>query len=135
MNTVPASSLAAWLLERLAEDEAAAKAAAEAPWTFIAGVDASLVQVDPAAIREEKWRYGHLGHVATTSHDAGYAEHIARHDPARVLADVEAKREVVEILEFIRWAGEHWAVMEAEKALRALAKPYAGAEGWQEEWA
>jgi hypothetical protein len=69
--------------------------------------------------------------------------HIARHDPARVLADVAAKRRI--IAEYAgrdqdvdlmlgryterqgQWAGLHLAV-------RLLALPYAGHPDYREEW-
>jgi hypothetical protein len=59
------SDLVAFLNARLDEDEAAARAAAGAPWLPDIGTDA-------------------------------VAEHIARHDPARVLREIAAKRAIVD---------------------------------------
>jgi hypothetical protein len=53
------------------------------------------------------------------------AAHIVRWDPARVLAEVQAKRRILD--EFSWEAGETRAIMH-------LAQPYAGQPGWQEEW-
>lgn len=68
--------------------------------------------------------------------------HIARWDPARVLAEVEAKRRILDLAPA--------AVMRAlgtqdpdfrdgyldahEEAVKLLAQPYAGRPGWREEW-
>lgn len=86
-----------FLEARIAEDEAAANNATGARWVVLPGVNASLVNIDATHVRDEKWKYGRFGHIATTSHDAGYAEHIARHDPARVLAECAAKRAITEL--------------------------------------
>ena len=57
-------------------------------------------------------------------------------DPARVLADVKAKRAIVKAVRDYSPELEHgdngeWAF---DLTLRALAQPYRGAEGWQEAW-
>lgn len=73
--------LSAFLLARFAEDEAAARAAQPEVWysyfrnVMVLGDDKDFVC-----------------DVATK----GDARHIARHDPARVLAECEAKRRIVE---------------------------------------
>jgi hypothetical protein len=63
------------------------------------------------------------------------AEHIIRFDPARVLADVEAKRRIIE-----RWEHatrdpddfeEQWGL---EWAMRALAQPYADHPDFDSGW-
>ncbi len=102
-------------------------------------------------------------HVGPLSHFVlPYAEevpaaaggHIARWDPARVLAEVAAKREILRQLEF---AAREYAELDAvvgptmmqrldlvaaagklywlEFAARALARPFAGRPGWRPEWA
>ena len=65
-----------FLLARIAEDEAVARAASPAPWQF--GAAGSF--------------------AAGTVYDItkANAEHMTRHDPARVLAECEAKRRIVE---------------------------------------
>jgi hypothetical protein len=52
------------------------------------------------------------------------ATHIARHDPARVLAEVEAKRQIL----------DHLAYEWSSPILRYLALPYAGHPAYREEW-
>jgi len=52
-------------------------------------------------------------------------EHVLRWDPARVLADIDAKRRLLD------WE-DQWG--EDDHTARLLALPYAGAEGWQERW-
>lgn len=65
--------------------------------------------------------------------DAADREHIARHDPARVLADVAAKRAIVRAcahnLEF-----EEYGYTLAERTLRALAQPYSEHEDYKPHW-
>ncbi len=63
---------------------------------------------------------------------AGVAEHIARHDPARVLAEVEAKRRVIGRMV------NHATVMGADEVhgdvLRSLALPFADHPDYRAEW-
>lgn len=65
----------------------------------------------------------------------GRAEHahIARWDPARVLAEVEAKRQMLDFLDPTD-APEGEGKYVAERAIVLLAQPYAGQPGWREEW-
>src|SRR3954466_10372054 len=72
---------------QLDEDEKVAQESAGAPWsTDIPGA----VHVSAAARAGNRaWRT--LGHVAHVDHDAD-RDHIARHDPARVLTEVERGR-------------------------------------------
>jgi hypothetical protein len=56
------------------------------------------------------------------------SEHIARWDPARVLAEVDAKRRILETLH--HEGGDHLF----SDTFRLLAAPYAGRKGWREEW-
>jgi hypothetical protein len=65
------------------------------------------------------------------------AEHIARWDPARVLAEVEAKRRVLDWLVDCenKALDGNWWNLEVRDAVEALAQPYAGRPGWREEWA
>lgn len=63
--------------------------------------------------------------------------HIARHDPARVLREVEAKREVVRLAE--RAHDYHGTFMNGfaaalEGALRLFALPYADHPDYRQEW-
>ena len=78
--------LAAFLAARLDEDEAAAKAACEANWYL--------------EDRKQVSGYGDEFTMATLT--SGDAAHIARHDPARVLREVEAKREILRECEAVQ---------------------------------
>jgi hypothetical protein len=114
----------------LDEDERVARAAEPAPWTAH----------EEAADPDEGYVAGPDGYVLVYNEGTvslGTAAHIARHDPARVLADVAAKRAILEL---------HNAVPEEEycsedeqrkpcQTLRLLAQPFAGRPGWREEWA
>lgn len=84
--------LVEFLRARLDEDEKVARAASGAPWE--ASVP-NMVHVNAAAQRENR-AFRTLGHVANTE-CAEYQLHIARHDPARVLAEVKAKRQIVDL--------------------------------------
>jgi hypothetical protein len=55
--------------------------------------------------------------------------HIARWDPARVLAEVEAKRKILSMYEDYTAERRHLGPV-----IWALAQPYAGRPGWREEW-
>ena len=115
-------TLTEFLLARIAEDEAAAKAASPGGWSWGA-VDTATSVAD--------------------------MEHIARHDPARVLAECEAKRRIVEdadtyVSEFeneeyridqpsagrVAGRARSWR----DDLLRALATVYADHEDYRDEW-
>ena len=78
---------AAFVAARLDEDEAAAKAATPGPW-HAAGEDILSRAGDPY------W----TGACAANAAGAD-AAHIARHDPARVLREVKAKRAIMAMWE------------------------------------
>ena len=67
-------------------------------------------------------------------------------DPARVLAEVNAKRRILDRIESLlrtpglpdSAAATRWGILMNEYELRilpALAQPYAGRDGWRPEWA
>lgn len=129
--------LIAFLCARIAEDEQRAQACCPVRWV----VGPFGVQVDPAEIRDNKLAYGNLGYVAGSDpNELGFAyrEHIARHDPARVLAEVDAKRRI--IAEYERFAAERrrmmggWDPGDVSPILAALALPYADQPGYRQEW-
>jgi hypothetical protein len=134
--TTETQTLTAWLLERIAEDEAVALAA---------GADGAASWTVPDPIRES-------GRVvsdrATVTYDEGSptaedATHIARNDPARVLATCKAHRAIVE--EYVK---EQWVIEQGhrtdwtmagqaarETTIRALASIYADHESFDPRWA
>jgi hypothetical protein len=142
-----APSLTDFLLQRIAEDEAAARAATPGPWS--AGseyADAAVWQGDDHSmgIAHASWEYDESS--------AANFDHIARHDPARVLARCEADRRIVGMHAPDKshpdpWAHtvdpactsygdfDHTIVYEDEcPTLRALASVYAGHPDYREEW-
>jgi hypothetical protein len=160
----PPTTLAAWLLAQLDEDEAVAVAAGHEGSHWIG----------PAA---DGWGAGMVEATDGPTHDVGIvvydegrpseaqAAHIARHDPARVLAQVAAVRAVVEWHEAREDCCEEFygpLVIDAEPevsagtdafgqltmrrsigtqrylgcvTLRALAAPYADRAGYDPAWA
>lgn len=120
--TTATLTLADFLLARYDEDEAAAKSAT------VEGV------------------YPHFGDTAAEEvlemarsegcSELGIAHH-SRHDPARVLADVAAKRAIVESCRSDHedaMASRDDTTSLATEVLRALAVPYADHEDFREEW-
>ena len=99
--------LADFLTARLAEDKAAALAATEGPWAWAATGEKDnswAVALVGDADEEEKMLSGHVeagdGIIIDPVCEAingnlADGAHIARHDPARVLREVEAKRAIL----------------------------------------
>lgn len=139
-------TLTEFLLARIADDEAAAHNAAEGPWDTwrIDGTQALGVYSVPRlpgnrgviaiADRRDYDAYEHRD--STEAMDPGDARHIARWNPARVLAECEAKRRIVAVCEPQLGSGgghDEEAVL-ANSVLRALADPYADHPNYQQEW-
>jgi hypothetical protein len=123
------SGLAEFLLARIAEDEADARKAESAFGSTQWGNfddDEAITAISPQGD----------GYVATGPYNGGIgrpAAHIARWDPARVLAECEAKRRI------IMWHGDRndcWFNSHGEPCdhLTALALPYADHPSFQPEW-
>jgi hypothetical protein len=101
---------------RLAEDEAIALAVQQrAPWLVVGSYGDEGVKEDG------------YGWVATGAYNAGMdaddAAHIARHDPARVLRDVEAKRRL--LAQYQAVCDEIRAPKSAEHRMNARARQFA----------
>ena len=116
--------LVQFLRDRLDEEEGIARAATQGEWVW------SREFVTPPG-----YHHRTIGPL-----EPGDAAHIAAHDPARVLRNVEAKRGIVDDLaEVIRW-GERKGpdyqdgVDACERTLKRLALPYADHPGFREEW-
>ncbi|HEY9413627.1 MAG TPA: DUF6221 family protein [Pseudonocardia sp.] len=119
--------LATFLLARLAEDEQAALTATYCQED--AHEDVVNWHLDNEVQPAEIVGSDGLGIIQARTQHPGVLAHIARHDPARVLAEVEAKRRIVDA--FVRYDEESsdpcescWAQGLGE-ALRLLALPYA----------
>ena len=125
--------LITWLRDQLDDDEQVALKATPGPWRWVdpgGKVKSALVgpgyphqTVVPAA----------GGDVYPSKYDA---VHIALHDPGWVLADVGAKRRIVDSFAA---STEPLTARTAEKAvvrmvLKLLALPYADRPGYREEW-
>ena len=98
--TTPTITLADFLLQRIADDEAVAREAqalARSPWRATYG--RQVEEPEPGHLVTPEDEYAHSDEPP----DA-IALHIARHDPARVLADCAARRAIVELHEDARQA-------------------------------
>ena len=122
-------SLTEFLLARIAEDEQAANEATDGPWRY----DSTKVN---AIDRGEAVFAGEAGANATTIASTGPpydmqsmfdAVHIARHDPARVLAECEAKRAILDL-------SEHGCGDDYLRIQRALVLPYVDHPDCLHEW-
>ncbi len=142
--------LVQWLRAQLDEDERRAKAATPGPWWHNPGKQ----WLAPDAFEKYDLKQGEefvgyggphpfTGAVCATgpaSHAQSMrdAEFIAEHDPARVLREIDAKRQLLYQFEHrgnsVRataglWDGGVWDDM-----LRLLALPYADRPDYREEW-
>lgn len=148
-----------WLRAQLDEDERKALAATSGPWwdsPVMAAPGHHTIRGGPADWRGFDGSLGGdtrpIARIApapdyegsfVTDHDAD-AEHIARHDPSRVLREVEAKRKILD------GHSPHkrgacpvcWRVTPKSSrredypcpTLRLLAAPYSDRPGYQEAW-
>jgi hypothetical protein len=107
--------LATWLLAQLDDEERAARAVQEGFASYDGDGRPSYSDIDGMPARE--------------------AEHIARWDPARVLAEVDVRRRILELYGVStdrQLDPTAWELM--KHAVRALALPYADRPGYREEW-
>lgn len=122
-------TLTEFLLARIAEDEAWAREAAPSPWSAY------------DSVTEDGWPLFNYGDFGWSVHGPGVetedsqqgratAGHIARHDPARVLAECGAKRRMV------RLHSPHQLTADDVpcETLRALALPYADYPDFNPDW-
>lgn len=119
-----------FLLARIAEDETVARESTPGPWSSApAGYCCQRACVDPVVHNYSTlyWRDG---------------DHIARHDPARVLAECAAKRVIVALYDdLLRGEVDHrdasglGASLMHSDVIRALAAVYADHPDYRSEWA
>lgn len=111
--------LVAWVRAQFDEDERVARAAGSQVWSDDALADDPIPMV------------GTVGYLRQNCHlDPEYWQHIALHDPARVLREIEAKRQILDLWESepsIRWADGGLIPMH-------FALPYSGRDGYREQW-
>ena len=142
------SDLVEFLRARLDEDEAAGRAATPSPWSYNPGkvwLDGEAFESYDRSKGEEFVGHGgpspFRGCVAAT----GPADHaqsmadaafIARHEPARALAEVDAKRRIIAEHHPVDPCDAHDASFQTVECdtLRLLALPYADHRDYREEW-
>jgi hypothetical protein len=135
------TDLVEWLKAQLDDDERVAREATPGPWHLAhEGQDLRLESsVQGAAVAE--WTYVVRPWVPADWDDCDTRDpaHIARWDPARVLREVEAKRQIVEQHDWgncctgdspVRASDPNWRC----PTLRALASVYADRPGYDEAW-
>lgn len=143
--------LVTWLRGQLDEDERVAREAGPGPWMaittrdFTGGPDSALDLGGPTG------RVVLAGWFDDDPIRPPESEHIARWDPARVLAEVDAKRRILdEILAYESKIDGEWGCCHSAEgiaagqcpdirpddihAVRLLALPYADRPGYREEW-
>ncbi len=148
-------TLAAWLLEQIAEDERRAEAAAPGGWEYCEDdVDGEIISDDEphysvAFVRGGNPRRG----VEGMDGQNGTGRHVETWQPKRVLAECDAKRRIIEHHLPDSESGSppecstcfdpetlhdwpEYLVQEPHPCptLRLLALPYADREGYREEW-
>jgi hypothetical protein len=123
--------LIAFLRARLAEDEAAAQAASDGPWMPWHGRPGLGLGHLEFGIALPGQGSGSLAAIATELWLD--AEHIARHDPVRVLREVEAKRAIVDEIE--RELADDPTSETDRWRLSVLAAVYRDHPDYRQEWA
>ncbi|MFI8297301.1 DUF6221 family protein [Streptomyces nigra] len=142
--------LVRWLGEQLDEDERIARAAT---WHDDAGAwTAHQSEYDSPRRSERRWFImdsmddGVITDVdPEASQPGGVARHVAEHDPARVLREIDAKRQLLNLhapgeTEYVD--GDVCMACDVRggapfypcKTLRLLALPYADRPGYREDW-
>ena len=160
--TAQTLTLADFLAARFDEDEAVARAAIDPDrpgthWQWINSdtdtpVEAPTWEDNPSLRTVEEYPTRSVGDLPAFVINHAEADepralpHIARHDPARVLAECEAKRRIVERetertrriwrlrVDEHRRTWEQWQAEWPPDTLRDLALPYADHPDWREEW-
>jgi hypothetical protein len=134
-------SLAEFWLARIAEDEDAARGPLTQKW-FAVGTEFPDDDSHPSEML--RGYVDSQGLAVTEDGDGPSVWHIARHDPARVLAECEAKRRIVEHWNStVEWAEDpgcdspdRYLMVAAGlyEAMRHLAEPSADHPDFQPEW-
>lgn len=135
----------AWFRAQLDDDERVARAATSGPWRY----DPTKHHRLPGTVRFEEGVFtGPPGADAVCIAVTGEtddpqsmadAEHIATWDPARVLAEIEAKRRILAHIGMVvispgREALPPEYVEQMELFCKWIAQPYADRPGFPEEW-
>lgn len=123
-------SIVEFLRARYAEEERLAAHSGGISWTVEAGEILHNVVISDASLAENPaWLSVRLVAEEMTK---ATACHIARHDPARILAEVEAKQQLLDQHVAYYGAGDDtdWPV----RTLTLLALPYAAHPDYDERW-
>jgi hypothetical protein len=123
-------TLAEFLLEQISDDEADAKLARGHRYITGREEERSGVWVHDGSISYED---SPSEDVIDWVYDEASA-HIARWDPARVLAECDAKRRIVERCNSLEAEGTRASMADADYIRAALALPYADRADYQPEW-
>jgi len=118
--------LLAFLRARLDEDERSAVAAAGQPSYY----DWEVHEAD--SHEQPEVRVKGKTHQVAGGIDDSTAEHVARHDPARVLREVEAKRRLIQWCEWM--VGDFRGSDVWKDVLPLLALPYADHSDYRDKW-
>lgn len=139
-EAIPA--LTAFLLARIAEDEEAARAASPGRWTY-PGIDS----ISGGSIYDETRVIANVFYESLADHDGrivrhllspeadANGQHIVRHDPARVLAECEAKRRIIELRECFTCDMEGQECTHQHNTLVLLAQVYSDHLDFDPAWA
>lgn len=130
-----APTLSEFLLARIAEDEVVARAATGGPWTFHAASQLHFKSAgwvgSPGPTTQGGVFVAEVSNCADGLDDGG---HIARHDPARVLAECKAKRRIVEVLRHPYLHGEPQVREYAAMTLEIMARVWVDHPYYRESW-
>jgi hypothetical protein len=114
-------TLTDFLLARIAEDEEVARRVGESWFRYFGQV----YVIEGAGEGHPAWQ-AHRGDDRCQVRTEADGDHIARHDPARVLAECEAKRRIA--------TGDDGRIQVSGYLLGVLALPYADHPDYREEW-
>ncbi|MGY0023733.1 DUF6221 family protein [Streptomyces sp. YJ-C3] len=123
--------LAQWLGDQLDEDERIARAT-----EWCAGTR-TFNGWDAARTDEYEWEVRSRNAVIASGLNEEFVHHIVAHDPARVLREIEAKREIIRQADLYlcdSGPGCGYRTKHGHSVLRLLALPYADRPGYREEW-
>jgi hypothetical protein len=125
------SALTDFLLARIDEDERTAGWATPAPWVHVpagGGTDRWNVEARGAGVAHRDVAVDRAGGACARAD----AAHIAHWDPARVIAECDARRRIVQLQQSdLRDDPQDW---EADEVLRLLALPYADHPDYRRAW-
>lgn len=123
------SDLVTWLSAQLDEDEQVARAASGDNWVrgfsmgYAFSQEGDVYAIAPDGTPARIAQGTRCGPDISAEQSS---EHIARHNPARVLAEVEAKRRIL--------ADCAAAEVDRSEVAKLLALPYAAQPGYRNEW-